>query len=304
MGNLVMLAMCLLAGLALRLTGRTSEGTPAAINTVVVYVCLPALTLHHLHGFDLAAARLLPVLMPWALFLLGALLFWIIGKSLQLSSAAVGALTLVAGLGNTSFVGLPMIEALRGRDGLALGMLIDQLGSYLVLSTAGVVAVSAYAAAGPISMSAIARKVITFPPFLALALSVLLLPLTFPAALDTALTRIGDTLAPLALLSVGMQLRFDGLLANRRLIGIGLGYKLLLCPAVVLAVLKVHGGGLDLVSHVSLIEASMPPMIGAGIVATQAGLAPRLVAALIGIGIPVGMSTAVLWDQIFRWTLV
>ena len=99
-----------------------------------------------------------------------------------------------------------------------------------------------------------------------------------------------------------MQLRFDGLRANRRLIGIGLAYKLLLCPAIVLGVLRAFGGGLDMVNHVSLIEASMPPMIGAGIVATQAGLAPQLIAALIGIGIPAGMLTAILWDQVFRWT--
>jgi predicted permease len=45
---------------------------------------------------------------------------------------------MVGGLGNTSFVGLPMIESLHGRDGFGLGLLIDQLGSYLVLTTVGV----------------------------------------------------------------------------------------------------------------------------------------------------------------------
>ena len=50
---------------------------------------------------------------------------------------------LVGGLANTSFVGLPMIEAFYGTADLPIGILIDQLGTYLVLSTLGI-AVAAY----------------------------------------------------------------------------------------------------------------------------------------------------------------
>ena len=56
--------------------------------------------------------------MPWLLFAVGALLFWALGRMMSLSRAQVGALTLVGGFGNASFVGLPMIETLHGRDGL------------------------------------------------------------------------------------------------------------------------------------------------------------------------------------------
>jgi malate permease and related proteins len=54
-----------------------------------------------------------------------------------------------------------------------------------------------------------------------------------------------------------------------------------------------------MVARVSVIEAAMPPMIGAGIVAAQANLDARLVSALIGIGIPLGLSTAALWFWLF-----
>jgi predicted permease len=52
--------------------------------------------------------------------------------------------------------------------------------------------------------------------------------------------------------------------------------------------------------NVSIIEAAMPPMIGAGIVASRANLAPRLVSMMIGVGIPLGILTAATWHWLFR----
>ncbi len=301
MQNLVLLFGCLLAGLLLRAAGRVPDNAHTALNAVIVHLALPALTLRTLHGFEFEARHLWPVLMPWLLFALGAALFWLAGRWLGLSRASVGALTLVGGLGNTSFVGLPMIESLHGRDGLGLGLLIDQLGSYLALSTVGVLLATAYAAEGRITWRAMALKVITFPPFVALVAALLLRPLDFPPALDGALGRLGDLLAPLALLSVGLQLRFDAIASQARLLCLGLGYKLVACPALVVAVLWLQDAAPDMSSRVSVIEAAMPPMIGAGIVAAQARLNAPLVSTLIGVGIPLGLGTATAWHWLFGW---
>ena len=45
----------------------------------------------------------------------------------------------------------------------------------------------------------------------------------------------------------------------------------------------------------------MPPMIGAGIVAAQANLAPRLVSLMVGVGIPLGLFTTTGWYWLFGW---
>jgi len=299
MSNLLLLLACLAAGLLLRRFERVPDNAHAALNAVIVHVCLPAAALHHLHGFSFERGHALSVLMPWLLFALGAAVFWWLGRVLRLPRATVGALTLVGGLGNTSFVGLPMIESLHGRDGLPLGLLIDQLGSYLALSTVGVVVATWYAAEGRLTVRDLARKVATFPPFVALLLALALTDVPFPPALHSALARIGDTMAPLALLSVGLQLRFDALRDQSRALCAGLTYKLLVCPALVVAVLWALDIETGMVARVSVIEAAMPPMIGAGIVAAQAKLDVRLVSALIGIGVPLGVSTAALWFWLF-----
>jgi len=253
MANLLILVACLLAGLLLRRAGRLPDNAHGALNAVIIHLSLPALTLRTLHAFQFDPSQLGPVLMPWVLFAIGALVFAVVGRWLQLPRASIGALTLVGGLGNTSFVGLPMIESLHGRDGMALGLLIDQLGSYLALSTVGVLAIAIYAAQSRPTPRAMLARVFGFPPFIALLLALLLRPLPFPAALDATLARLGDTLAPLALLSVGMQLRLDTLRQQARPLCLGLGFKLLACPALVMAVLWLHNAGTGVASRVSLI---------------------------------------------------
>lgn len=299
MSNFILLVCCLIAGLLLRRSGRLPDGSHATLNAVILYLALPAVTLHTLHAFRFDASQLWPVLMPWALFCMGAATFWLIGRQLGLSRASIGALTLVGGLGNTSFVGLPMIESLQGRDGLGLGLLIDQLGSYLVLSTVGVFVAASYAAEKQTSVRAIVMKVATFPPFIALVAAFLLRSVPIPPDVDKVLVRMGDTLAPLALISVGLQLRIEAIGQHIKPLSLGLVYKLLVCPALVIAVLALLGADIDMTTNVSVIEAAMPPMIGAGIVAAQAKLDAPLVSSMIGVGIPIGLCTAFGWHWLF-----
>jgi predicted permease len=156
-----------------------------------------------------------------------------------------------------------------------------------------------YAGSTPTSGRAMLKKIATFPPLIALVLAIALRPLPFPAPVDAALARVGDTLAPLALLSVGLQLRLGTLRSQAGLLSIGLGYKLVACPAIVFAVLWLLDAHLDTTSRVSMIEAAMPPMIGAGIVAAEARLDAPLVSTMIGVGIPLGLLTATLWHHAF-----
>ena len=99
-----------------------------------------------------------------------------------------------------------MTEALHGRGGMPLGLLMGQPDSYLALSTLGIAAAALYAAEGPVRPPAMLRRAAPFPPFGALAAALLLMPVHMPPVIDQALACIGDTLAPLALLSVGIPL--------------------------------------------------------------------------------------------------
>lgn len=156
-----------------------------------------------------------------------------IGRAAQFRTDSIAALTLVGGLGNTSFIGIPMVEALHGHDGVPLAVIIDQVGTYLVLSTLGTLAVALYTSTGT-SALVMARKVLTFPPFIAVCFAFLMMEVDYPAWLRQLLQRLSDTVAPLAVLSVGCQMRFAGIRNHLKPLSIGLLYKLVICPSLVL----------------------------------------------------------------------
>jgi malate permease and related proteins len=246
------------------------------------------------HRIALQPALFYSVAMPWLLFAVGAGFFWTVSRVLRLTPATTGALMLAGGLANTSFVGLPMIETFYGRSDMAIGILIDQLGTYLVLSTLGI-AVAAIYSAGANCASDIVKRVLTFPPFLALVLALALMPVSYPGWLGDVLQRLGDTLSPLALVSVGLQLRLEHLRGNTSSLALGLSFKLLLAPLIVailyIGLLRATGE----VIRVTVFEAAMGPQIGGAIVAIQHGLNPPLITLMVGIGITLSFLTLPLW---------
>jgi predicted permease len=299
MGNIILMIVCLLAGMVLRWTGRFPEATPAAFNGYVIHVALPAAALLYLHSIPLDITMVMTPLMAWLIFLLSWGLFAFLGRLLKLPRKTVGALVLLGGLGNTSFVGLPMIEAYYGKELLGVGILADQLGSFMVLSTLGVLAASIYSSGGS-SLRNMPRKVLLFPPFQAMMLALILRPVPFPEWAVMILRKLADTVTPLALVSVGFQLRMTSLSGLKLRLATGLGYKLLLGPAILsllyLGVLGLRGS----VIQVTLFEAAMAPMITAGIVAIDHDLDPPLVTMLLGIGIPLSFATLPVWAMILR----
>ena len=294
MSNLVLLFLCLVIGVVLRNSGRMPDNAHVTINAFIIHVSLPALTLLQIHNVILQPALMYSVAMPWLLFSGGAAFFWFLAKALRLSPATTGALMLSGGLANTSFVGLPMIETFYGREGMAIGILIDQFGTYLVLSTLGIVVASIYST-GATSAREIVKRIVTFPPFLALLLAVVLMRLDYPAWFSDVLRRLGDTLSPLALVSVGLQLRLGQLQGNRLSLALGLAFKLLLAP-LALALLYVGLlGATGRIVQITLFEVAMGPQIGGAIVGIQYGLNPALITLMVCIGITLSFLTLPLW---------
>lgn len=278
-----------------RHTGRLPANAVVTLNGFVVNVSLPALTLAYVHELKPSANLLLAALMPWLVFGIGAAFFWWVARMLKLSRASTGGLILTGGLGNTSFIGLPMIETFYGLDHLGLGILIDQLGSYFVLSTAGILVASIYSSNEGIDFRKIARKIATFTPFQAFVIALILIPVEYPVWLDVVLRRLGATLVPLALLSVGFQIRLSHVAGKAKPLALGLGFKLMLAP-VLIALLYLGGLGLNGDTwRVTIFEAAMAPMIGASIVAMEHDLDPPLVTLMVGIGIPLSFLTLPAW---------
>lgn len=292
-----LLATSLLLGAIARRSGRFPEQTALALNAFVLNIALPALVLRAVHRLTLAPELLAAAATPWLVFGGSWLFFRAVGPRLGFGPGTVAALVLTGGLSNTAFVGLPLIEGLMGREALKVAVVVDQLGSFMVLGTVATVFATRAAAKDSRSTGALLKKVAGFPPFVALVTAFLLQPWDWPAWVDVVLGRLGDMLTPLALFSVGFQLRPSGVKGRVRALALGLGYKLALAPLAITLLLGVLPGMGRLTFEVSVLQAAMAPMVTSAILAADNGLDPELSALMVGLGIPLSFATVpcVLW---------
>ncbi len=305
MANLVLLLVCFLAGVLARRTRALPEDSHRAVNAWVMFVSLPALVFRSIHGVKLDAAMLGSSASLWLVFLVPA------GLALLLvrrggSREQLGALALCCGLGNTAFVGLPLIEAIAGKPGLGPAAVVDQLGSFLALFLFAM-PFAAHLSRSPVAPSPRGGegrgegktffRLLKSPAIIALVLAISLREVVIPLPVTEVINRLADMLSPLALAGIGWQLDLSSLSGNGRRIATGLTWKLLLAPAMVLGLLLLFRGSLGFTDKVVVAQAAMGPMVTAGVVAADNRLAPGLASALIAVGIPLSLVTVPLWWQ-------
>lgn len=285
---------CLALGLAVARFAQPPLGLAQGLNWWVIHIALPALVLKLVPGLAFTPSLWFLVLSQWGVFLGGWALVALAGKRLGWSRATVGGLILVTGLGNTSFLGYPLLEALRGREGLALGVVADQLGCFMMLAVGGALVTAIYGEArvGP---RAIAVRVLRFPPFLALLAGVTVGQAGgWPPLVESLLIRVGDTLVPLALFSVGLRFKLSLHREQAPAVALALGWKLALAPALAL-LLALATGVPGPVLAIGVLQAAMAPMISAAILADQHRLDPPLANTVLGAGILLSLLTVPLW---------
>ncbi len=275
------------------------QGSHAAINAWVLRVAFPALVLAQVPELAWDSALIFAIAGPWIVFAGAAILIPVIGRAAGWDRSSIGALVLTCGLGNTAFVGLPMIGALAGPQALGPALIADQLGSFLALSTAGVVFASIYAG-DQIDAREVTRRLLRFPPFLALVAAMLVRLLGgWPEEISMVLHRLGDTLTPLALFSIGLSFKFGALRGRGGMVLAGLGWKLFLAPLAAFLVALVAGvGGTAMMAGV--LQSAQGPMITAGILAQEHRLNPDLVTLIVGTGVLMSFVTAPLWFLFLR----
>ncbi|MHC2991123.1 transporter [Pontibacter sp. HJ8] len=301
MSSIILLFLCLIIGVLLRRVPAFPATSPIVLNQFIIYISLPALALYAIPEVELDRSVLLPVGVAWICFAGAAAFFYTLGRIYGWSKKLVGCLILTAGLGNTSFVGFPIIEALYGKEGLQTAILVDLPGTFVVVSTLGI-ALAAYFSKGQADVKAITQKILTFPPFLTfvLAFALNVADLRFPDELKEVFNRLGSTVTPLALVSVGMQLRIERRSKHWRFLGLGLLYQLILAPAIIYVLYVLALGERGRVVQISILEAGMAPMITASIVAISYGLKPRLASMMVGFGIPLSFLTLAIWYLLIR----
>lgn len=299
MSNILLAIVCLAIGKALQNTRQFPESSAQALNSYVIYIALPALILVQMPAITFDANVIAPVLIAWLVMGVSAGAAWALAKHFKWDMPTTGALLLVVTLGNTSFIGIPLIEAHLGVEAIPYAILYDQLGTFLALNTLGIAIASRYSQEQHSRREALWLKMVRFPPFSALLCGLILAlsSITLPQYALQVLQRLEGTLVPVVMVAVGLQWRLRMPRTEFKLVGFALVFILVLKPVLALGIVRLFALE-PLVAKTIILEAAMPAMISTSVLAAAYGLAPRLVSAVIGYSLMFAFLTVWLWSLI------
>jgi len=292
----------MLVGRVLARLGIAGDRVADTLNRLAITVCFPAVILQHAPGLRLEPSLLLVPVIAWAVIAAGV----VTGIVLHRRGLAIGPAVAVAlglGFGNTAFLGYTLVPALVGdaeaAAALRIAVVSDQLGSFIGVSTIGLLGVS-LAGGGPRpGPAAMLRRILAFPPFIALVVGVSVMPATPPDVVAVPLVWLGRALLPTMAVALGLRLRLQVPAADRGpLVGVVVG-KLVAMPA--LALLLALLLGLDgTARQVVVLQAGMPVMVTIGALLTFAGVAVELSAAMVALSTVASLLTLPAWAALLR----
>jgi len=283
----------MLAGLLFRKSKTLPKDAHKGINAWIIYIALPAVSFKYLPHITWTNELIFPAVAPLIVWMAGWLFISLYGKLCKLGRATSGGLKLTSSLSNTSFVGFPLIVAYFSEEELAIAIICDQV-TFTLLSTIGIIVAIRSSQQQQLNIKLVLKKVLTFPPFLGCILAIILpryLNLTF---LGPLFNTLAGTVGPLALFSIGLQLKFGGWFGELKHITVALSYKLILAPLLILSIALVCGMQ-GMIAKITVFEMAMPTLLTAGLVADQYNLNPRLSNLVVGVGILLSFLTTGLW---------
>lgn len=301
MENFILIAVCVLAGMLFNSTKLLPADSYKALNAWVLYLALPAVALTYLPKIDFTIDYLFPVVSIFIVILLSNIYMKYYSKRKGYSARSRSTLEMSAAYSNASFVGFPLVMAFFGKEYLAIAVICDQT-NFLGVSTVGLVTALRGGTKHERSIKAkfILKRLFTFPPFLGCIVALGLAPFIDFSPTEPFFSMIADTVAPMALFSIGLQLKFRGWKKLMAPISVSMLYKLLLAPALVVIMALIIGIKGD-IPKITVFETAMPTLVSSSIIAEQFGLNTKLLNLIIGISLITAFATLPLWYPIINY---
>jgi len=259
---------------------RAEDARP--INALIIYVGLPAFIFTAVHGATLRADLWGVVAVAWIVFAAMLALGWLGARLLKLPPAMAGGFIIATALGNTGYIGYPITAALLGERNLPEAIFYDVFGTVGALVLVGLLVAQHYGTNDEARVNPL-RELVTFPAVIALAVALVLRPVAIPELVSDGLGLLSNMVAPLIMLSVGLSLKVSTLGRAARPLALLSALRLLVAPAIALAVgtvvLGSQAGGMPL--RVAVLEAGMPAMMLTFVVGERFGLDTDFIASAI-----------------------
>ena len=182
---------------------------------------------------------------------------------------------------------------------MSIAIICDQ-AMFLTLSTLGIITALQGGNNNTISAKFLLKRLFTFPPFIGCVTALVLSYFIDLSPAEPLFNKLSGTVAPLALFSIGLQLKFNGWKKLMSQISMSMIYKLLIGPALIFVLGLVLGLKESLVK-ITVFESAMPTLVMSSVIAEQFKLNTKLTNMIIGISIIVGFFTLGIWYKVLEW---
>lgn len=290
--NFVAIIGMLLVGLWVKKSKLFSDSMVMNLNSFVINISLPAIIIISIADSKLDFNALIPFLIHWPFFFIHFLFLYVLNKFFKFDKKIFSTLVIVTTLGNTAFLGIPLMKSYFGPESISYAILYDQLGSGIGFIIMGAFYIPYIKGGKSPSIKTILYSLFTFPAFIALTLGFLAQLTGINSTIHYFLSSIAKTLIPCAIIAVGAQMKYRLNLSILRPLLFGLSLKLLVLPLILILVLKMMKVEMDLPVQVSVLQAAMPPMVTAGALAINEGFDEDLSSSLVGYGLIIAFASS------------
>ncbi len=286
MPSLLNLAL-ILTFFVLGYASRKSVPRPAALslrlNRYVINLAFPAVILQVVPHLALQPETAFMVLAPWLVVICNALLLLWISRRLGWEPAVLCGALIMGALGNTGFLGFPLIQSFFTSEQLGAAIIYDQFGTFIGLCTYATILVALFSGRDKIAPGQIVKRILLFPPFVTLLVALLLPLQAVTQPLHWPLQLLGWSIVPCTMFSIGLQFSFRTEPELLRPLAFTLAMKMVLAPLLVLSAGLLLGIP-EWLLDIAVFEAATPPMVTSAVILIAAGLSPRFASATLGFG--------------------
>ena len=260
----------ILIGFILKKINFFNEKDGEVLKKIIFNISLPALIFVSITSSKFEGNfYLLFIMVPLAIVIQVSLLF-ITGLLLKVDRKLRASIILSGLMGNTAFLGYPLIEHVLGSTALPYGILFDQINFYFFL----IVLFPILAHIGGGDRGRI-KKFFISPPFFAFITGLIMRNFAIPNLIMEPLILLKHTISPLVMLYLGINLELN--IKPRELkylLPVSI-FKLLVFPFIILSIsllLKLE----SFILKPALLQGMMPTMMASTIFGVEMGLDKKL----------------------------
>ncbi|TLE17018.1 AEC family transporter [Helicobacter apodemus] len=250
----------------------------------VITFALPCLIFDKIYHLNFETSLLLLIGMGLIACFIAGVFAVTLGYILKFSKSTLVSIFLLTSFGNTLFVGVPVIAGIYGERFIGEIIFYDSLATALpmLLLSPFILALGTYQ---KINLWENIKKIIRFPPFIALALGFLLRLFPIPDFIFSPIEIFGNTATPIALFAIGLSLSFNAIITSYKSAILVIFCKTLLAPFIFILLVMIIDLEFNTIAKVTILESAMPTMTLAGAIIMKAKLDSNLAISSIAFGI-------------------